>query len=182
MKINIGKFPKNSSGTRKIKVQIDNYDTWNLDCTLALIIYPALLQLKATKNGVPVEFGEVGGEAFGVQGSFDFYQETHDESWKVGTERWDEILEKMIWSFEQILKDDYTDQYHHGDAEYNWIKSDKMYLNKLSPITGKVEATYQMVDRNPTEHWYDGVGHLKHEERIQEGLELFGKYFRSLWN
>jgi hypothetical protein len=39
-----------------------------------------------------------------------------------------------------------------------------------------------MVDKNPGAHWYDAEGHLLHEERIQEGLELFGKYYRSLWD
>ena len=39
-----------------------------------------------------------------------------------------------------------------------------------------------MVDKNPTEHWYDIVGHQKHDERIQEVLELFGKFFRTLWD
>ena len=179
MKVKIGKFPKKSSGKRKINVEIDNYDTWNLDHTLALIIYPALLQLKATKQGVPSEFGDVGGESHGMQDSFDFYEESHEDAWKLGLERWDETLDKMIWSFEQLLKGDYDDQYHHGEAEYDWVKSDKTYPN---PITGKVEDTFQMVDKNPTEHWYDSVGHMKHEERIQEGLELFGKYFRSLWD
>ena len=179
MKVNIGKFPKKATGKRKINVEIDNYDTWNLDHTLALIIYPALLQLKATKQGVPSEFGDVGGENHGMQDSFDFYEETYDDAWKAGLERWDETLDKMIWSFEQLLKGEYDDQYHHGEAEYDWVKSDKTYPN---PITGKIEETFQMVDKNPTEHWYDSVGHMKHEERIQEGLELFGKYFRSLWD
>ena len=179
MKINIGKYPKNNKTRRKIDVQIDPYDTWGLDHTLALIIYPALLQLKATKQGVPSEFAEVGGEHHGTQDSFDFYQESYDDAWKAGLEKWDETLDKMIWSFEQLLKGDYDDQYHHGEAKYDWVKSDKLFPN---PISGKVEETYQMVDKNPDEHWYDSVGHQKHDERIQEGLELFGKYFRSLWD
>ena len=179
MKINIGKYPKNNKTRRKIDVQIDPYDTWGLDHTLALIIYPALLQLKATKQGVPSEFAEVGGEHHGTQDSFDFYQESYDDAWKAGLEKWDETLDKMIWSFEQLLKGDYDEQYHHGEAEYDWVKTNKQYPN---PITGKVEATYQMVDKNPDEHWYDTVGHMKHNERIQEGLELFGKYFRSMWD
>jgi hypothetical protein len=61
----------------------------------------------------------------------------------------------------------------------SWEKSDKQWPN---PITGKMEGTYEMVDNNPGEHWYDSVGHRLHEERIQEGLELFGKHFRSLWD
>jgi len=179
MKVNIGKFPKKSSGRRKIDIQIENHDTWNLDHTLALIIYPALLQLKATKQGVPSEFADVGGEQHLMQSSFDFYEDSHADAWKDGLERWDETLDKMIWSFEQLLKGEYDEQYHHGEAKYDWVKTDKIFPN---PISGKVEETYQMVDKNPDEHWYDHVGHVKHEERIQEGLELFGKYFRNLWD
>jgi hypothetical protein len=39
-----------------------------------------------------------------------------------------------------------------------------------------------MVDKNPDAHWYDSEGHTLHEDRIQEGLDLFGKYFRALWD
>jgi hypothetical protein len=39
-----------------------------------------------------------------------------------------------------------------------------------------------MVDKDPDAHWYDAEGHKLHEDRIQEGLELFGKYYRSLWD
>jgi hypothetical protein len=176
MKINIGKYPKKANGRRKIDVQIDNYDTWSLDNTLALIIYPALLQLKATKQGVPNEFAS---EPASNQETFDFYQESYDDEWKQGLERWDETLDKMIWSFEQLIKGDYDEQYHHGEPKYDWVKTDKQYPN---PVTGVLEATYKMVDKNPDEHWYDRVGHQKHDERIQEGLELFGKYFRSMWD
>ena len=176
MKINIGKYSKKANGRRKIDVQIDNYDTWSLDHTLALIIYPALLQLKATKQGVPNEFAS---EPASNQETFDFYQESYDDEWKQGLERWDETLDKMIWSFEQLLKGDYDEQYHHGKAEYDWVKTDKQYPN---PVTGILEATYQMVDKNPENHWYDYEGHQLHEERIQEGLDLFAKYYRNLWD
>lgn len=179
MKINIGKFKK-TNDRRKINVQIDNYDTWSLDHTLANIIYPALIQLKNTKQGIPGEFVEnVGGEDYLDQDSFDFYKETHQESWNIAAQRWDETLDKMIWSFEQLLKGDYDDKYHHGKSEYDWVKSDKTFPN---PITGKVEDTWQMVDKDPESHWYDAEGHRLHDERIQEGLELFGKYYRSLWD
>ena len=179
MKINIKNFPKNGH-RRKSSVQIDRWDTWNMDNTLAQIIYPMLLQLKATKHGLPSEFvNDIGGADYEEQGSFDFYKETHDEAWKKGAERWDEVLDKMIWSFGQIAYEDYDDKYHHGKGDYDWVKTDKTYPN---PITGKIEATYQMVDKNPDEHWYDYIGHRKHEERIQEGLDLFGKYFRNLWD
>ena len=59
MKINIPKYPK-GNGRRKIKIQIDKWDTYSMDHTLAMIIYPMLLQLKATKHGVPGDFAEIG--------------------------------------------------------------------------------------------------------------------------
>lgn len=178
MKVKIGKYPK--KGERKISVQIDYWDTYSLDHTLAKIIYPALLQLKATKHGVPGEFvNDVGGEDYSDQTSFDFYKDTHNEAFDKACENWDKVLDKMIWSFQQIAEDNYDDKYHHGTPEYDWKESDKLYPN---PVTGKMEATYQMIDKNPDEHWYDHVGHKLHEERIQEGLELFGKYYRSLWD
>ena len=42
-------------------VQIDRFDTWSTDHTLATIIYPALIQLKQTKQGIPSDFVDVGG-------------------------------------------------------------------------------------------------------------------------
>ena len=177
MKISIGKFPKNSR--RKINIHIDPYDTWNLDHTMAMIIYPALLQLKATKHGIPSDFAHVGGENWQQQQSFDFYSDTVDECFDVGVEKWNKVLDKMIWSFQQLTLDNYDDQYHHGDAEYDWVKTDKTFPN---PLTGKVEETFQMVDKNPDNHWYDYEGHQLHEERIQEGLDLFAKYYRNLWD
>ena len=177
MKVNIGNYPK--VGERKVFVDIQPSDTWNLDGTLAAIIYPALLQLKATKQGVPGNFTTVGGENYTEQDSFDFYKESCDEAFKKACEKWEEVLDKMIWSFEQLLKNDYDDLYHHGKINWNWVKTDKTYPN---PVTGKMEPTYQMVDENPDEHWYDFEGHQLHDERIQEGLELFGKYYRALWD
>ena len=179
MKVKIGNFPRKGS-RRKINVQIDQFDTWSLDHTLAMIIYPALIQLKETKHGVPSDVvNDVGGEDYAEQRSFEFYQESHDEAWTIASKRWDEILDKMIWSFYQLAHDTYSDKYHHGSSDYDWVKSDKTFPN---PITGKVEETFQMVDKDPEAHWYDAEGHLLHEERIQEGLNLFGKYYRSLWD
>ena len=179
MKTKIGKYPRRGD-KRKIDVQIERFDTWSLDHTLALIIYPALIQLKETKHGIPNEFvTDVGGEDYVQQESFDFYKESHNESWEIAAKRWDETLDKMIWSFEQLIKDDYDSKYHHGKSEYDFVESDKQYPN---PITGKMEPTYQMVDKDPSSHWYDHVGHKMHEDRIQEGLELFGKYYRNLWD
>lgn len=178
MKVKIGKYPKGNLD-RHISVEIERHDTFSMDHTLAYIILPLLIQLKETKMGVPHEFAEVGGADYDQQDSFDFYKETHKECFDIACERWNDILDKMIWSFQQLVDDDYEEKYRHGKSEYDWVKSDKTFPN---PISGKVEDTYQMIDKNPKEHWTDYEGMRVHEERIQEGLNLFGKYFRNLWD
>lgn len=178
MKVSIKPWPKKGI-YRKIKIQIEKHDTYNLDSTLAKVIYPALLQLKQTMHGVPNEFAEVGGEDYLDQKCFDFYTDDRQEMFEKRCKDWNEILDKMIWSFQQLSEENYSELYHHGEPKYDWVKTDRLYPN---PITGKMEATFQMVDKNPEEHWYDHVGHLLHEERIQEGIDLFGKYYRNLWD
>jgi len=178
MKVNIGKFsPRN--GNRKINVKIEKFDAWSLDNTLSLIILPALIQLKQSKMGVPGDFVNDSAEDYNDQATFDFMKEDKDEVFEKGCDAWDDTIDKMIWSFQQIALGDYDSKYHHGEMDISWKKTDKQYPNS---VTGKMESTYQMVDHNPDEHWYDSVGHQLHEERIQEGLDLFGKYFRSLWD
>lgn len=176
MKVKIGQYKKYSG--RNIVVQIDESDTWNLDSTLAYIILPCLLLLKERKHGVPNEFAEVGGASYEAQSSFDFYTESHNDSFNEGIKRWEEVLDKMIWSFQQLITD-YNDHYSYGKFISVFVESDKTELN---PVTNKVEKLFEMVDKNPNGHWLDTEGLKLHEERIQEGLELFGKYYRSLWD
>lgn len=176
MKVNIGKYGKYTG--RKISVKIDDSDVWNLDSTLAYIILPCLLLLKERKHGVPNEFAEVGGASYDAQSCFDFYSETHNDAFNEGIKRWEEVLDKMIWSFQQLIID-YNDSYFYGKFNSEFVESDKTEIN---PVTNKVEKLYEMVDKNPNGHWLDTEGLALHEQRIQEGLELFGKYYRSLWD
>lgn len=179
MKVNLGRYPKGDA-KRRISVEIDNFDTWGLDHTLALIILPALIQLKQTKHGVPSEFVQrIGGDT-DRNYCFDFIKEDENEVFDKMCEKWEEVLDKMIWSFQQLsIDEDYDSKYHHGKMKLGWKKTEKQYPN---PVTGQMEHMYEMVDENPGGHWYDHVGHMMHEERIQEGLELFGKYYRNLWD
>lgn len=167
MKVNLGKYPKNSE--RRIDVRIENHDTWNLDHTLSLIILPALLQLKATKHGVPSDFANTGGDNTDTQYSFDFYSETADEAFNEKVKQWDTVLDKMIWSFQQLsVAPDYEEKYFHGKSDISFAPSGN--------------GNYTLVDKNPGNHWYDHVGHTLHEKRIQEGIDLFAKYYRALWD
>lgn len=177
MKIKINPYP-NKGYRRKVKIQIDRFDTYSMDHTLAMIIYPMLQQLKETKQGVPAAFAEVGGADYDQQGSFDFYAETHNDMFDESCKKYEEILDKMIWAFQQIADDDWEAQYHHGEPKLDWVKTEPM----VNPLTNKTEPMYQLVDSNPNEHWIDFEGMRIHQERIQEGLDLFAKYYCSLWD
>ena len=80
----------------------DKSECWNLDITIAKFILPRLKYFKENTISYPQV--------------------------DIGLDGWHEILDKMIYSFDEILKDDSTDQ-----------------------------------------------------DKIQEGLELFAKYYVNLW-
>jgi hypothetical protein len=109
VKVHIGRYPKNDK-KRKIDVRIDRYDTWNMDHTLAHIIYPMLVQLKATKHGSPfVDDEDVPDHLKSInaigpkQNEWDTDTLFHD--------RWTWVLDEMIWSFEHKKNDEWEDQY-----------------------------------------------------------------------
>lgn len=105
---------------RKIKIQYHDYDTWNFDSTLALIILPGLKQLKSTNHG------------YSYVEALDAPLELDDEA------RWLHVQDEMIWAFEQVLE--------------------------------------------PENFSLDIEAQKAYDNRIRNGLILFGKYFRALWD
>lgn len=108
-------------------IKINNYDSWNADITLAMVILPVLKGFKETKYTIPrVDDEDVPDEiksmnAPRVESEWDmddFYEN-----------RWDYVLDEMIWTFSELLSNKYD---------------------------------------------FDN-------ERIDNGLRLFGKYYRGLW-
>ena len=135
MKVNIRKYNKGNTN-RRIDVKVENFDTWSLDHTLASIILPALIQLKHTKRGVTSEFTDRIGGDFDSNLVFDFIKEDEDKVFDQLCDKWDEVLDKMIWSFLQLsIEDDYDHQYHHGKMDFEWIESEHTYTD---PVTGFV--------------------------------------------
>ena len=106
MKINIGEPKKDKSADT---IHIDNFDCWSLDYTLARIIHPALIRLKETKHGYPElwEDGMVTHHNWDRQLHFDFIDEDIETNYLI--DKWNGILDKMIYSFGKIMEDDYFD-------------------------------------------------------------------------
>ena len=166
MKIYISNWPRNPAKERKVDIRIDKWDTWSMDNTLSLIIEPMLKQLKANKSGHPCGIvPDPNGET--------------EPGYPCGNcgcaKEWEIILDKMIFAFES-LNNDYEDKYHSGECDFTW-----------TPVNVKgeevPEGEYRRMDNGPNHtHKFDIDGYQKHNEKIQEGLELFGKHFRSLWD
>jgi len=142
MKVYIGPYRKN----RRIDIRIDSYDTWSMDSTLSFIILPMLKQLKEAQHGSALMPAHEQTSTSSVQYTFDFYAEDDKKAWEEGHKQWNEIMDHMIWTFEEQVKEETDENY-----------------------------SFQMLDL-PTEEY------LARSDKMQEGYELFGKYYRNLWD
>ena len=144
---------------QKVKIRIDRQDTWSMDHTLAPIILPMLKQLKETKHGAPnVDPKDVPKELRPTTKWKKAYEGDGTTDPKF-FERWDWVLDEMIWAFEQKNRNNWEDDYYGPYIE----SEDKREL------FGRFE-------------WIDDEGRQKHQERMSNGFRLFGKYFENLWD
>ena len=94
-------------------VVIDNYDTWNMDVTLAYIIVPMLKRLKEVKQGAPfVDNKDVSDE---LRAS-DEDLHTHSKNGETDEhyfDRWDYVMDEMIFAFESKLEA-WDEQFFNG--------------------------------------------------------------------
>lgn len=143
-------------------VHIDNYDVWSMDHTLALIIKPMLIKLRDQKHGhgwvdnkdVPKELRSTApGARKGLKNSHDW--DNYSDA------RYSWLLAELIWTFEQLSSDDDNESQFYDHTESSKEKDFNLSIQKLK------------VDR---------AGLDAHRKRIENGLRLFGKYFRTLWD
>lgn len=123
MRVNISYHSRNHPGfVKRSEVTFTKKDFWSLHTTLATVIHPMLVEFRrrATDENI------VSGYPANLVADTDIADE--------GYQRWLEILDKMIFAFEQILIDD-----------------------------------------------LDIILEKEMDAKIQEGLDLFAQYFRSLW-
>tara|TARA_R110000823_G_scaffold108946_1_gene228379 strand:- start:168 stop:584 length:417 start_codon:yes stop_codon:yes gene_type:complete len=86
--------------TQKVNVSIDKYDTWSMDHTLAHIVLPMLVQLKATNHGYPANLTE---------------------------KKWDSIMSEMIWAFGQKCADDWELNDDHAARQERMTNGFKLF-------------------------------------------------------
>lgn len=181
---------------RKVKVHIDNYDTWGMDNTLAYIILPMLKQLKATKHGTPFVDTEDLPEHMHLSqreqdvldhGYFDKTLSATEEEIKAADEKfqsqWDWVIDQMIWSFEQQLDEDDEHKNYYDPYELHELvedEEDDIVVNE-DGTTNKVKTLFN-------KEWKMKMGKFNKEKfdayhkRKQLGYTLFGKYYQALWD
>ena len=153
-------------------VVIDDYDVWNLDHSLALIIVPALKLLKKKKQGAPVVQNEDVPENLRVS------EEEEEDVADGGTdehyfERWDYVLDQMIWAFQQKLED-WEEKFYSGETDTSFVK--------IKEKDDKGEELYEMVNGPNHTFEVDTEGMKKFQARMTNGYKLFGKYYEGLWD
>jgi hypothetical protein len=169
-------FVKLGNPSRKNKAEtiiIDDFDVWNLDHTLALIIVPALKVLKKKKQGAPfVKNDDVPEHLRSAEEEMKINDAGGDTD-KHYFERWDWVLNEMIWAFQQKLED-WEESYCSGEHDMEWIELDKKDAN------GK--KMYEMVNGPKPTFQVDLEGMKKYQKRIDDGIMLFAKYYGALWD
>lgn len=161
-------------------VKIDYWDVWSMDHTLSPIILPMLKQLKKVKHGsgyvdledVPPELRYTTHEDWDDNHCFDFYhaEDVVKKECDVHT-RYDWLLDELIWTFEQLADD------NNGEDQF-WIEHGEIDWDKYPEDEGKTSKPL----RWKKESKVDWEGLRKHQERVRNGLKLFGKYYQTLWD
>ena len=157
-------------------VKIDRYDTWNMDSTLSPIILPMLKQLRKDKHGAPyVDDADVPANLRSTTPAAKKAKKEQGDTDGNHFHRWDWILDEMIWAFEELVDDTWEEQYFSGKSDIFWVPS-KQLDAKGRPLT------YEMKKSPKDTRKYDKKGWTKHSARIDNGVRLFGKYYRALWD
>ncbi len=161
-----------SKKRRKVSIKIDRWDTWSMDHTLAMIIVPMLIQLKNTKHGSPcVNNEDVPEHLRPDPNRIKLSEEGKIEDWDVDNtvhERWNWVLDEIIYAFECELNEDWESQFYSGDHDIFWEKQE----NGLFEMKNGPNDTWTVDRQGMDEAW----------ARRKNGLRLFAKYYHALWD
>lgn len=142
---------------RKIYVKIDRYDTWSMDHTLAVIILPMLKQLQKTKHGSHV----VDLEDVPLELRYTNTEEYEDQA-----------------CFEFYREHDVKEGEADIHARWDWVLNEMIWaFEQLNADEGDGFKFFS----SESGKW-DSEGYENHNNRLNNGLRLFGKYFRGLWD
>ena len=101
---------------------------------------------------------------------------------ETGEKAWRGTIEKMLWSFEQLRDDCPDSPFNKWEDKQFWSLIDSGILPmeiSEEPDENGLRAVKINGEETPQEIW--DADKLYHQ-KIQEGIDLFAKYFRDLWD
>jgi len=168
---------------QKGKIRFNKREVWNLDKHLAKVIVQGLEQFKTlNKHTIPPHLVT---EDINPETGREIYWDYSNEYCE---EKWQELLDKMIFAF--------TEHPTYFDIEpYDFHYDDLSHPEKFSepewkdhPIYGKVTRWRRVLKEGVTQDevdaWWERSRAYNTEikRKVDEGRELFIKYFDSLWD
>lgn len=159
-------------------VKIDRYDTWSMDHTLAHIILPMLKQLKEKQHGAGYVDDEDVPEGIGLRSTEALPKENEWDTDSNHFERWNWVMNEMIFAFECKIDDSWEDAFREGEIDMLWVPVD-VHGNEVPRGEHKY---FRMKDgpKNTYKCDYDGMKVV--QNRIDNGFRLFGRYYQNLWD
>lgn len=174
MKVNIGKYPKKHDKPRVFSIKIEKHDLWDFNGSAGPVILEWLKEFRALdKHGIPADMPSFcqTAEDYDTQLCFDFYKESNPP-FSQSEDEWNVILDKMIWSFEEMINEPNGGCY--------WDVKPKLNLDATFTEVTKTGEFHEMVWDEPGR--FNHAKYSAYQDKIQEGLDLFAKYFRNLWD
>lgn len=163
MKVEIKRYRsgKQRGSIRKNVVEIDDYDVWNCDYTLAQIIHPLLVKFKGStysygkidKQDVPQE----------LHSTYDEHDYSHEAF------HW--VLDEMIFAMQEIANNNENEPPYH-------TKTGTMEFGEIDPKKGTGSLIFNGWETTP-----ESIASNKaYHDRVQNGCRLFGLHFQNLWS
>ena len=134
-----------------------NFQSWHAETVVSRLKY-----LRNNLNGCPTEMFEKDWDETVAE----VPTRERDLALDKAVRKWEKTLDKMIWSFE-----------HWEDATEPIKPKDYDPRHKKTTYSDG-SVGYEGLD----EREWDWTPCEKHSERVQEGLDLFGKYYLNLWD
>ena len=144
---------KHIRGAKLSKLQI-----WNLHQTLAAYIAGGLRQF-------------MNREIYGFPSDLEKDAEV-DPDGSIAMNEWRNILKEMLWSFDQIARNEYPPSMKWCLQQYKTLESQGISATDicLNPsILPDLPMNIYKAD-------------MRHSDRLQHGIDLFAKYFFDLWD
>lgn len=200
---------KKLEAKRKLKLanvpHFTSVERWNLFHTFSVYIAAGLKEFLSYKlYGIPQEFSDLEEEIAEVNSeikeSKELYEELGKEVERIIAEReqlprfdrnaekstemrtWRGTIEKMLWSFEQLRDDCPDSPFNKWEDKQFWSLIDSGILPmeiSEEPDENGLRAVKINGEETSQEIW---DAEDKYREKIQEGINLFAKYFQHLWD